>query len=262
MKLCVIHINSEKGSELYTQMIDGVFDKIKNPDTEIVHRYARLRRAADTTYAYPYFINSLDVAHRFAEASEDGFDGSMVACSGDPGVVQARSLSKIPVVGPMAASMHWACEYGLKFGIVTTADRPWFEAVNTIVTSNGLWDRCSGIRSIEIPSKQAFTQGFVDPAIVAAEIERQSRKLVEEGANSIVIASAGLSCIAAVAGLTQISDMGAPIFDVLSIGLKTLEMRVELTQKAGFPATSRVGMGEYFQPADTARVKTQFNPLV
>lgn len=261
MKLCVIHINAEKGSENYTKMIDGIFDGIKSPGTEITHRFARLKRAADTTYAYPYYINSLDVVHRFHEASEDGFDGIMVACSGDPGVIQARSVSRVPVVGPMAASMHWACEYGSKFGVVTTADRSWYEAVEMIVEANGLMRRCSGIRGIEIPSKEAFTRGFVEPSFVADEIERQSRRLIEEGANSIVIASAGLSCIAAVSGLREVAGLEAPIFDVLSVGLKTLEMRVELTTKAGFPPVSRVGMGEHFPSADTARVKALFNPL-
>jgi allantoin racemase len=261
LKLCIIHINAEKGSEAYTRMIDGIFDQVKSPGTEITHRFARLKRAADTTYAYPYFINSLDVVHRFADASEEGFDGAMVACSGDPGVIQARSVSKIPVVGPMAASMHWACEYGSKFGIVTTADRSWFEAVDMIVSANGLQSRCSGIRGIEIPSKEAFTRGFVEPEYVANEIARQSQRLIEDGANSIVIASAGLSCIAAVAGLRSVPQIDAPIFDVLTIGLKTLEMRVDLTKKAGFAPTSRVGIGEYFKPEDTGRVKAQFNPL-
>ncbi len=259
MKLCVIHINSERGSEAYTAMIDGVFNKVKAPGTEITHRYARLRRAADTTFAYPYFINSLDVVPQFAVASEDGFDGSMVACSGDPGVIQGRSVSKVPVVGPFAASALLACEYGHKFGVVTTADRPWFEAVDKMVQANGLQTRCSGIRGIEIPSKEAFTRGFVEPEFVSQEIERQARKLVEEGANSVVLASAGLSCIAAVAGLIQIPGLGVPVFDVLTVGLKTLEMRVELSQKAGFPATSRTGMTEYFQPEDTARVKHIFS---
>ena len=261
MNLCVIHINAEKGSEAYAELIDGIFDKVKAEGTKITHRFARLKRAADTTYAYPYFINSLDVAHRFHEASEDGFDGVMVACSGDPGVIQARSISKVPVVGPMAASMHWACEYGSKFGIVTTADRSWYEAVDMIVAANGLTSRCSGMRGIEIPSKEAFTRGFTEPSYVAAEIERQARKLVDEGANSIVLASAGLSCIAAVAGLTQLEDIGVPVFDVLTIGLKTLEMRVDLTRKAGLPPTSRIGLTELFAAADTARVKALFNPL-
>ena len=258
MKLCVVHINAEKGSGPYTAQIDSVFDRVKQPGTAITHRYARLKRASDTIYAYPYYINSLDVVHRCHEASNDGFDGILVACSGDPGVIQARSVSRVPVVGPFAATMHLACEYGLRFGVVTVEDRPWLEAVHTIVDANGLRSRCSGIRSIETTSAVAFTQGFVDPAEVIADIERQSRRLVAEGANSIILASAGLSCICAAAGFTRLDDLGVPVFDVLTVGLKTLEMRVELTAKGGFPVTSRVGLTELQDPADTARVKAQF----
>lgn len=258
MKLCVIHINAEKGSEPYTNLIDGIFGKIKNPSTEIVHRFARLKRASDTIFSYPYYINSLDVVHRFAEASEEGFDGSMVACCGDPGVIQGRSLSKVPVVGPFAAAMHLACGYGHKFGVVTVIDRPWLEACDSIVAANGLQGRCAGIRGIGISSAEAFTRGFVEPKFVADEIERQSRILVEQGANSIVIGSAGMSCIAAVAGLNQIEDLGVPVFDSLSVGLKTLEMRVQLTKLGGYPPTSRTGLTELFKPEDAGRVRALF----
>lgn len=258
MKLCVIHINAEKGSEPYTKLIDGIFDKVKDPTTEIVHRFARLKRASDTIFSYPYYINSLDVVHRFAEASEEGFDGSMVACCGDPGVTQGRSLSKVPVVGPFAAAMHLACGYGAKFGVVTVIDRPWIEACDAIVAANGLSGRCAGIRGIDISSKEAFTRGFAEPQFVADEIVRQSRILVEQGANSIVIGSAGMSCISSVAGLCQIEDLGVPIFDSLSVGLKTLEMRVQLSQRTKLPVTSRVGLTELFNPEDANRVKGLF----
>lgn len=258
MKLCVIHINAEKGSEPYTALIDGIFKKVKNADTEITHRFARLKRASDTIFAYPYYINSLDVVHRFAEASEEGFDGAMVACCGDPGVIQARSISTVPVVGPFAAAMHLACGYGYKFGVVTVIDRPWLEACDSIVNANGLESRCAGIRPIEISSQEAFTRGFVEPKFVADEIERQSRILIDQGANSIVIGSAGMSCIAAVAGLREVGGLGAPIFDSLSVGLKTLEMRVQLSQRLGLPVTSRVGMTEHFKSQDAARVRKLF----
>lgn len=258
MKLCIIHINAEKGSEPYTKLIDGIFEKIKEQRTELTHRFARLKRASDTIFAYPYTINSLDVVHRFAEASNEGFDGAMVACCGDPGIIQGRSLSKIPVVGPFAATMHMACEYGAKFGVVTVIDRPWLEYTEGLIASNGLQSRCAGVAGIEISSMEAFTKGFAGPEFVAEEIVRQSRKLVENGANSIVIASAGLSCIASVAGLNQIKDLGVPIFDSLSIGLKTLELRVTMTQRTGLPVTSRVGLTEFFKPEDSARVQGLF----
>ena len=122
MRLCVIHINAESGSGPYTEQIDAIFRKIKRPDTELVHRYTRLKRASDTIFAYPYLLNKLDVIHHFADADREGFDGAMVACSGDPGVAEARSLTSLPVVGPFEAALHLACGYAYKFGVVTVEE--------------------------------------------------------------------------------------------------------------------------------------------
>lgn len=259
MKLCIIHINAESGSGPYTEQVAKIFEKVKQPGTTLVHRYARLRRASDTIHAYPYLMNKLDVIHNFIAADREDFDGAMVACTGDPGVLEARSLCSFPIVGPMEAALHLACGYAYKFGVVTVQDPTWYEICQSLVTTNGLDSRCAGVQRIDIPSMEAFTLGFSDGAAsVVTEIEKQARALVEKGASAIVIGSAGLSCIASHAGLSSIRDLGVPIFDTLSVGLKTLEMRVELSQKLGLPVTSRRGYMEQFPAKDVDRVRKQF----
>lgn len=259
MKLCIVHVTAEKGSEPYAAQLEATFNKIKRPDTELSHRWTRLKRASDTVFPYPYLVNSLDVIHHFVQADREQFDGAMVACSGDPGVAVARSLTKIPVVGPFEAALHLACGYASKFGVVTVQDRAWLDYCEMLVGLNGLRERCAGIRRIDIPSMEAFTKGFGDGAHeVAAEIEKQARLLVDQGAGAILICSAGLSTIASHVGLNQIKDLQVPIFDVLSVGLKTLELRVDITQKLGLPATSRIGAAEHFAAKDVDRVRKLF----
>jgi len=258
MRLCVVHINAEPGSEPYIKLIDEIFSRVKRDDTIIEHRFPRLKRAADLVFGYPYMLNAVDVVHLLAEADREGFDGAMVACTGDPGVAQARSLASIPIVGPFEASLHLACCYGYKIGVVTVQDRAWAEVCEMIVSANGLLGRCAGVRRIEISSASAFTSGFANPSFVAAEIERQARIVVDQGANAIVLGSAGLSCIASAAGLNQLVDLGVPVFDSLCVGLKTLEMRVDLTQKFGLPEISRTGYLEKFAAEDATRVRKLF----
>lgn len=254
MKLCVVHINAEKVSGSYTKRVVTMFDRIKRPDTVIEHRYVRSKRATDAVFAFQFLLNKFDVAQHFIAIDRAGYDGALVACTGDPGVIEGRSMVSIPVVGPMEASLHLACMYGLKVGIVTVADRSWWEAVHKLIDDAGLKHRISGIGRIAIDSLTAFSTGFDDPKPVAEEIERQARIQVEKGANSIVIASAGLSTIATAAGLTSIKDLGVPIFDTLAVGLKTLEMRVDLKKLAGIPETSRVGLTQYLAPVDVDRL--------
>jgi allantoin racemase len=249
MKLAVVHINAERGSEPYTEMVSGLFDKVKRPDTEIVHRWAKLKRASDTVFAYPYLLNSVDVIHNLIDASRTGVDGVMVACSGDPGVIEARSAVDVPVVGPWEATLHLAASYAYRFGVVTVEDRAWGETCHSLIAKNGMLNRCVG--------GEAFTKGFFDPAPVVADVERQARKLIDAGAGAIVIGSAGLSTMTAAAGLTAI-DGTVPVFETLSVGLKTLEMRVDLTRGGGLPPTSRLGQTERIADSDADRVRALF----
>jgi allantoin racemase len=260
MRLCVVHINAERGSEAYTELIDGIFAKVKRPDTEIVHRWAKLKRASDTVFTYPYAMNALDVVHCMVDAQrEGGFDGAMVACSGDAGVAQARTVTDFPVVGPWEATLHLAASYAYRFGVVTVEDRGYSEVCDSLVVANGLGDRCVGVQRISIPSAEVFTRGFQEPAWAAVDIEAQARKLVDQGAGAIVIGSAGLSTIAAIAGLHQLTDLGVPIFETLTVGLKTLEMRVDLTASAGMPPISRYGYLERLDDDSYDRVNRLFS---
>jgi len=257
MKLAVVHINAERGSEPYTEMVTKVFDRVKRPDTEIVHRWAKLKRATDTVFGYPYLLNSVDVIHNVLDAGRSGVDGAMVACSGDPGITEARTLVDIPVVGPWEATLHLASSYAYRFGVVTVEDRAWGETCHSLIAKNGLLDRCAGVERIETPSAKAFTEGFAQPDFVVEDIVNQANKLVERGAGAIVIGSAGLSTLAASAGLTQLEG-GIPVFETLSVGLKTLELRVDLTQKGGLPPTSRTGHTQRLADKDTDRVRSLF----
>ncbi len=261
MKICVVHVNCEEVSAPYTKLIDANFARAKRADTEIVHRYVRrLKRATDTVFPLPILLNKVDVVERFIVAGNEGFDGAMVACSGDPGVAEARSIVSMPVVGPMEAALHLACAYGRKVGIATVADRSWSEYCETMVDAYGLGGRLAGVMRIPMPSQEAFTTGFMTPDVVAKQIEETAAQLVEQGANSVVIGSAGLSVIASTVGLTQVS--GAPIFDCLTVGLKFVELRADLKMKCAVPETSRVGLTERLAAKDLDRLANLFSLAV
>jgi allantoin racemase len=41
-------------------------------------------------------------------AEDDGYDGAVIGCSGDPGLFEARRMLRIPVTAPLEASLHLA----------------------------------------------------------------------------------------------------------------------------------------------------------
>lgn len=259
MKICVIHVNCEELSENYTKIISANFDRVKRADTEIVHKYvAHLRRATDTVFALPILLNKIDVVQRIVEAEAEGADGVMVACSGDPGVTEGRTLVDFPVVGPMEAGLHLAATYGKKIGIVTTADPSWSEYCGTIAENCGLAERVAGIERISIPSAKAFAEGFENPGPVREAIIAAAKKLIADGANTIVLGSAGLSVMASATNLGEVPGTGVPIFDVLSVGLKTAELKIDLKRAFGIPSASRIGMYERLDEADRGRIARLF----
>ena len=260
MKICIVNINEESVSGPYTELLTDNFNRIKRDDTEIGWKYvASLKRATDTVISYFIQLNKTDIIECFYRAAGEGYDGAMVACSGDPGVYEAREITNIPIIGPMEAAIFTACMYGNKFGIVTVADRRWAEFCEEMTVRYGVRSRLSGVERISIPSMEAFTRGFADTDWMGEEILEKSRKLIDEGANSVVIGSAGLSTIASAAGLFKVPDYEAPIFDCLSVGFKMTELRVDLQQKMGTPAISRAGAHERLREKDILRVRKLFD---
>ncbi len=259
MKIGVVHVNTEAVSGPYTELITANLDRAKSDGTELMHRYVRhLRRATDTAIAYPTLLNKVDVVAQMVELERDGADAVFVACSGDPGVAEARSLLSIPVVGPMEAAMSLACCYGWRFGIVTVADRTWASNMDQIVHTYGFSTRYAGQRRLETPTTTVFTEGFANPRLVEDDLRGRAREMVEDGADAILIGSAGLSTFASSFGFAKIDDPEVPIFDVISVGLKFAELRAELQQRLGIPPVSRAGWHEEFGAADRERVDLLF----
>ncbi len=260
MKICVVHVNVESLSGKFTELITANFNRVKRPDTEIVHKYvAHLRRAADTVFPFPILLNKVDVVARMVEAAEEGIDACMVACSGDPGVIEARTLVDIPIVGPMEAAVHLAAQYGRKLGIVTVQDPSWVEYCEATVDTCGLSGRLAGVEKIDIPSSLAFTKGFEEMGPVRDSILAAARRLVERGAQSIVIGSAGLSVMSSATGLSQVPEVGVPIFDTMSVGFKMAELRADLQKSLGAPPISRTGVFERVSDDDRGRIARLFS---
>ena len=107
-----------------------------------------------------------------------------------------------------------------------------------MVDDYGIASRFVGLRSLEIPTAVVFTKGFEEPDMVGKEIISRALELVEdEGAESIIMGSAGLSTFAVSAcGLYQVDPHSVPIFDTMCVGLKMAELRVDLQQRLGVPS--------------------------
>lgn len=52
------------------------------------------------------------------QAQEDGCDGVVIGCSGDPGLLDARRMLDIPVTAPLESALHLASQLGQRVAIL------------------------------------------------------------------------------------------------------------------------------------------------
>lgn len=259
MKIGVVHVNTEAVSGPYTEMITANLERAKGQGTEIVHRFVRhLRRATDTAIAYPTLLNKVDIVNEMVRLEREGADAVMVACSGDPGVQEARTLLNIPVIGPMEAAMGLAVGYGWRFGILTVNDRTWMSWLEQMVQSYGFSARYGGQRNLVTPTAQIFAEGFKNPDLLKNDIEARAKEFATMGVEAILIGTAGISTFATHMGISRTTDPEMPVFDVVSVGLKVAELRAELRAKLGVPAVSRAGWYSEYTPKNRDRVNALF----
>lgn len=147
-------------------------------------------------------------------------DAAVIAAFGDPGLLGARELFDIPVIGMSEAAMLTACMLGKRFAIVTFAATlaNWYE---DCVEMHGMSARCAAIRSVDA----AFSSvSNVQEEMEARLIALANRAVLEDQADVIILAGAPL------AGLARrtIAKIPVPVVDPIAAAVKQAEALVAL----------------------------------
>lgn len=177
-----------------------------------------------------------------AEVHRD-YDAAIIAAFGDPGLMGARELFDLPVVGMAEAAMLAACMLGRRFSIVTFARAlgPWY---HECVEMHGLSGRCAGIRMLdESFGAISEVQSEKEDLLVALA----GRAVEEDEADVVILAGAPLAGLAA----RVRNRIAVPVVDQMAAAVKMAETLVTLAPRkatAGTfrrpPAKSTVGLPE------------------
>tara|TARA_B100000780_G_scaffold165499_1_gene115741 strand:- start:16 stop:762 length:747 start_codon:yes stop_codon:yes gene_type:complete len=151
------------------------------------------------------------------------FDAVIIAAFGDPGLIAAREMFDVPIVGLGESAMLSACLFGKKFSVISFSKNmsSWYEESVEIL---GLQSRYSGFRAIdgvvlsidEIQSLQK--EALINAAKDAIEID---------GADVIIFAGAPLS------GFKKFveKEISVPIIDCAEAAIKQAELAVTMAGK-------------------------------
>lgn len=226
MRILLLNPNT---TEAITERLLAAAQSVASPGTEIVPLTA--------PRGVPYIASRAEAQIGAAIALEmlaehhQTVDTAIIAAFGDPGLMGARELFDLPVVGMAEAAMLTACMLGRRFAIVTFARAlgPWYEEC---VAMHGLEGRCAGIRMLD--------ETFADIADVQDEkeavlIELARRAVSEDAADCVILAGAPLAGLAArVAGRIPV-----PVIDQVAAALKQAEALVALKPRKALAGSFR-----------------------
>jgi Asp/Glu/hydantoin racemase len=158
-------------------------------------------------------------------------DAAIIAAFGDPGLMGARELFDIPVIGLAEAAMLTACMLGRRFSIVTFARAlgPWYQEC---VDMHGMGARCAGIRMLDgtFRSVSAVQEEKEDLLVDLA-----NRAVAEDQSDVVILAGAPLSGLAA-----KVADrIPVPVVDQVAAAVKQAEALVALRPRKATAGTFR-----------------------
>jgi allantoin racemase len=166
-------------------------------------------------------------------AEAEGFDAYVFGHFQDPGLYEARSAVRIPVVGAGEATLHIAAQYGRRIGLVSIDSV--FEVFHLEQAERyGLASRVTQVVGMGL-TPESFAAAFGGDAAAKAQLLRdfvaRAKPLVDAGAD--VIVPAGVLPGLLIGGEHGLTVGHAPVVNCAAVALKTAEMWVKLRALSG-----------------------------
>jgi len=221
MKILVLNPNM---SQSMTDGLATVARRAATPGTQIVTATARS--------GFPYISSraeaqvaggiALDMIAEHLSGTAADIDAVVIAAFGDPGLLAARELFDIPVVGMAEAAMLSACMLGHRFCFVTFTRHlaPWYEES---VAQAGLMGRFAGVRT---PAASFRSVDTVQDELFDELRSLAEHAVKEDGVDVVVLGGAPL------AGLAQrITGAAAVLVDPITAAIGQAETLVRLSPR-------------------------------
>lgn len=170
----------------------------KDPDTEIVYKDVLDAVGPHVEQYHEADLAGIVYAREALKAEKDGFDGVMIVCFAEPGIIAARELCTIPVIGAHCAAIHVASMLGNKFSIVIAGgDRIAGPHSRTMlmdcIRRYGMESRLASIRFIDVPPTGANVALLPEKDLKEFQEKalEEAKKAIEEDGAEVIIAYGG-----------------------------------------------------------------------
>lgn len=214
-RIWVINPNTTRAM---TSTIEACARAVADPATEITGVTSEFGPPSIESH-YDEAMSVPGLLDAIRRGEDQGVDGYVIACFGDPGLDAARELARGPVLGIAEAAMHTASHLGRGFSVVTTLARTMGRAAD-LAEHYGMHRFCRGIHACEI-------------AVLDLETDPDARKIITEacrealetdGSDAIVLGCAGMADMCAAIS----ADLGVPVIDGVTAATLTVQSLITL----------------------------------
>lgn len=225
----------------YRDAVIKHIDSVARPDVEVVlhgmtkDTYPTNYPGHFITYSYLQNLHREQFVRAALMAESAGYDAMFIGTIPDVGLLEARTLVDIPVIGYGQASFHIASMLGDKIGVVNFLE-PLADELRQNADRYGLGGKLGPIVQTEFGFDDVLA-GFENPEPIIASFKKAAEKAIAEGADVIVPGEGPLNVFLATNGIARIGDV--PVVDSFAAGIKMCESLVDLREKSGIYMTRR-----------------------
>ncbi|MDQ0257132.1 Asp/Glu/hydantoin racemase [Evansella vedderi] len=225
----------------YRDAVIKHIDRVARPDVEVVlhgmskDTYPTNYPGHFITYSYLQNLHREQFIRGALMAESAGYDAMFIGTIPDVGLLEARTLVDIPVVGYGQASFHMASMLGDRIGIVNFLE-PLADELRENAERYGLGKKLGPIIQTEVGFNEVLA-GFENPEPVIVSFQKAAEKAIEEGADVIVPGEGPMNVFLATNGVSRIGDV--PVVDSFAAGVKLCESLVDLRKNSGVYMTRR-----------------------
>ncbi|MBQ9015273.1 MAG: aspartate/glutamate racemase family protein [Firmicutes bacterium] len=167
-------------------------------------------------------INGAKIIEKVLEIQNKGYDGIFINCFDDPGVLGAREVSNIPVIGPYAATMHYALTISEKVAVIST-DEYGIVCEKRKAREHGLENHIAAFENVGLGVLE------LDDEVVAERIKTFCLEMEKLGVHAVIMGCTGMDTVAdKVRQNLKDSGCTVQVLEPFKVGMKMLEMIIEM----------------------------------
>lgn len=209
---------------MWNEPVRALMEKHKSSDTTIT--VENLDKGPETIdFAYDKSLAELPVIEAATKAEDEGYDGVIIYCFGDPGLAATRERLAIPVVGLCEPSIYLASMLGERYSVMVAGSDRVFRSKRLIMYNRfqgyGMAHKCASVRPLGVPILELENQHEkkLDRLVTEAK-----KAIEQDGADTIVLGCGGILNV----GQSITESLGIPVIVPALAALKLCESLIAI----------------------------------